>query len=153
APIASARVITAAAAKPGIFNNVRTAYRMSCPRCCIISVNTGRHPHGYVYDFFTVKNSPALVFSLFLAILLVSSCSPKTVIVQPGAPGSASRTIGRDAAVDVSAVQATKDDVEFMQGMIHHHLQAIDMTNLLAANTQSEDMRKLGLRMAISQSD
>jgi uncharacterized protein (DUF305 family) len=37
--------------------------------------------------------------------------------------------------------------------MIHHHLQAIDMTNLLAENTSSEDMRKLGLRMSLSQSD
>ena len=40
-----------------------------------------------------------------------------------------------------------------MQGMIHHHLQAIDMTNLLAQNTQDEDMKKLGLRMSLSQSD
>jgi uncharacterized protein (DUF305 family) len=106
-----------------------------------------------VYDFLTVKNLVSSVPSLFLAVSLVSSCSHKAVIVQPGAPGAASRTIGREAAVDVSAVQATKDDIEFMQGMIHHHLQAIDMTNLLAANTQSEDMRKLGLRMAISQTD
>jgi uncharacterized protein (DUF305 family) len=102
--------------------------------------------------FFTVKNL-ASVFPLFLAASLMSSCHHRAAIVQPGAPGTASRTIGRDAAIDVSAVQATKDDVEFMQGMIHHHLQAIDMTNLLATNTQSEDMRKLGLRMAISQTD
>jgi uncharacterized protein (DUF305 family) len=40
-----------------------------------------------------------------------------------------------------------------MQGMIHHHLQAIDMTNLLAGNSHSEDMRKLGLRMSLSQAD
>ena len=107
-----------------------------------------------MYDFFTVKNLGSCVPSLILALLLVSSCSRnKALIVQPGAPGTATRTIGPDAAVDVSAVQATRDDIEFMQGMIHHHLQAIDMTNLLAANTQSDDMRKLGLRMAISQTD
>jgi uncharacterized protein (DUF305 family) len=58
-----------------------------------------------------------------------------------------------DKATDLSNVQATTADIEFMQGMIHHHLQAIDMTSLLAGNTQSEDMRKLGLRMSLSQSD
>jgi uncharacterized protein (DUF305 family) len=74
-------------------------------------------------------------------------------IVQPGAPGEATREISAAKAVDLSKVQATKADIEFMQGMIHHHLQAIDMTNYLSQNTQSDDMRKLGLRMSLSQSD
>jgi uncharacterized protein (DUF305 family) len=74
-------------------------------------------------------------------------------LVQPGAPGAPSRAIEAGKATDLSHVQATQADIEFMQSMIQHHLQAIDMTNLLAANTQSEDMRKLGLRMSLSQSD
>jgi uncharacterized protein (DUF305 family) len=77
----------------------------------------------------------------------------RTAIVQPGAPGAPSRPIGGAQAVDLSKVQATRADIEFMQGMIHHHLQAIDMTNLLTTNTASDDMRKLGLRMSLSQSD
>jgi uncharacterized protein (DUF305 family) len=88
--------------------------------------------------------------------LLMTSCHTTTQsakIVQPGAPGTDSHVIPRDKAVDLSQVQATKADIEFMQGMIHHHLQAIDMTSLLAQNTNSEDMRKLGLRMSLSQSD
>ena len=75
------------------------------------------------------------------------------VLVQPGAPGAPSHPITVEKATDLSKVQATKADIQFMQGMIHHHLQAIDMTDLLAHNTQSEDMRKLGLRMSLSQSD
>src|SRR5215813_883315 len=75
------------------------------------------------------------------------------VLVQPGSPGTASHPITPEKATDLSNVQATKADIEFMQGMIHHHLQAIVMTNLLAQNTGSEDMRKLGLRMSLSQSD
>src|SRR5579884_2848586 len=75
------------------------------------------------------------------------------VLVQPGAPGAPSHVITVNQATDLSKVQATKADIEFMQGMIHHHLQAIDMTNLLEQNTRSEEMRKLGLRMALSQSD
>ena len=40
-----------------------------------------------------------------------------------------------------------------MQGMIHHHAQAIDMTELLKTRTASEDMKKLGLRIQVSQTD
>jgi uncharacterized protein (DUF305 family) len=42
-------------------------------------------------------------------------------------------------------------DVRFMQGMIHHHGQALDMTDLLSSRTESEEMRLLALRIDISQ--
>ena len=58
-----------------------------------------------------------------------------------------------DTAADLSRVQATAADVKFMQGMMHHHAQALDMTDLLAARTQSEDMKKLALRISLSQAD
>jgi len=98
---------------------------------------------------------------ILVSVMTAASCRydhnrivPTSVnIVQPGPPGAPSHVIPAVSAVDVSKVQATRPDIEFMQGMIHHHLQAIDMTNLLAQNTESEDMRKLGLRMALSQSD
>ena len=77
----------------------------------------------------------------------------KPVIVQPGAPGEASRVVGAEQARDLSKVGATPADVKFMQGMIHHHAQAIDMTELLKTRTQSEDMKKLGLRIQVSQTD
>ena len=91
-----------------------------------------------------------------MAVILltaVATVSCTHTLVQPGAPGASSRVIAREEAVDLSKVQATAADIEFMQGMIHHHLQAIDMTDLLVRNTASEDMRKLGLRMSLSQSD
>ena len=75
------------------------------------------------------------------------------VIVQPGAPGEASRVVGAEQARDLSKVGATPADVKFMQGMIHHHAQAIDMTELLKTRTGSEDMKKLGLRIQVSQTD
>ena len=74
-------------------------------------------------------------------------------IVQPGAPGEPSRVIAAEQAVDLSKVQATVADVRFMQGMIHHHAQAVDMTGLLATRTSSEDMKKLALRIEVSQVD
>jgi uncharacterized protein (DUF305 family) len=50
-------------------------------------------------------------------------------------------------------VQYTDADVRFMQGMIGHHAQAIEMVELLRTRTSSDDMRKLALRIAVSQED
>jgi uncharacterized protein (DUF305 family) len=78
---------------------------------------------------------------------------PAPPIVQPGAPGESSRIITADKATDLSQVQHTAADVRFMQGMIGHHAQAIEMTALLASRTVREDMRKLALRIEVSQAD
>jgi uncharacterized protein (DUF305 family) len=74
-------------------------------------------------------------------------------IVQPGAPGEPTRAIGVDAAVDLSRVQHTPADVRFMQGMIGHHAQAVEMTALLSSRTNREDMRLLARRIELSQLD
>jgi uncharacterized protein (DUF305 family) len=74
-------------------------------------------------------------------------------IVQPGAPGAPSRVISADAASDLSQVQFTGADIKFMQGMIGHHGQAVEMTELLKTRTASDDMRKLALRIEVSQLD
>ena len=74
-------------------------------------------------------------------------------IVQPGAPGQPSRVIAADKAVDLSRVQHTPADVRFMQGMIGHHAQALEMTDLLRTRTSSEDMKLLARRIEVSQAD
>jgi uncharacterized protein (DUF305 family) len=74
-------------------------------------------------------------------------------IVQPGAPGQAAQVISPEQARDLSRVQFTPADAQFMQGMIGHHRQAVEMVDLLRTRTGSEDMRKLGERIALSQND
>lgn len=74
-------------------------------------------------------------------------------LIQPGAPGTGSRVITPEQATDLSNVQHTPADVKFMQGMIGHHAQALEMTELLRTRTNSDDMRKLALRIELSQSD
>jgi len=83
----------------------------------------------------------------------VSGIEPGPPIVQPGAPGEPTRVITADAAADLSQVQHTAADVRFMQGMIGHHAQAIEMTALLSSRTVRDDMRKLALRIEVSQAD
>jgi uncharacterized protein (DUF305 family) len=74
-------------------------------------------------------------------------------IVQPGAPGEASRTISAAAASDLSKVSFTPADVAFMQGMIGHHAQAVEMVALVGSRTTWDDLKKLALRIEVSQAD
>jgi uncharacterized protein (DUF305 family) len=51
------------------------------------------------------------------------------------------------------APRHTAADAAFMQGMIGHHAQAIEMVALLKTRTASQDMQLLGLRIEVSQND
>lgn len=82
-----------------------------------------------------------------------ASAQPGPQIIQPGAPGQSSRVIPADKAVDLSKVRHTPADVRFMQGMIGHHAQALEMTALVPSRSGSEGMRKLALRIEVSQAD
>jgi uncharacterized protein (DUF305 family) len=81
------------------------------------------------------------------------SASSGTPILQPGAPGQQTKTITQAQATDLSKVGATAADVKFMQGMISHHSQAIEMVALINDRTADPQMKKLGLRIQISQED
>ena len=74
-------------------------------------------------------------------------------IVQPGAPGQPSRTISAAEASDLAGIRFTEGDVTFMQGMISHHAQALEMTELLDTRTASDTMRQMALRIELSQED
>ena len=80
----------------------------------------------------------------------VQASSP---IIQPGAPGEPSRVIAADTARDLSHVQYTGADIKFMQGMIGHHAQAVDMVALVPSRTSLDDVRRLALRIDVSQQD
>jgi uncharacterized protein (DUF305 family) len=73
-------------------------------------------------------------------------------IVQPGAPGQRSKTLSR-ASVRTPARTPVAADVSFMQGMIHHHSQAVEMVDLLRTHGQSKELQAFGERIRISQTD
>ena len=77
----------------------------------------------------------------------------KPPMIQPGAPGQPSRAIAAMQASDLSRVQYTGADIKFMQGMIGHHAQAVEMVALVPSRTASDDLRKLALRIDVSQQD
>jgi uncharacterized protein (DUF305 family) len=73
------------------------------------------------------------------------------VIVQPGAPGEPSRTLPDSTRPLAPKVAAA--DVAFMQGMIMHHSQAVEMTALIASHTDNAQVRSLGAKISSSQKD
>ena len=76
----------------------------------------------------------------------------KPVVVQPGAPGAPSKTL--PSSTRASLPPRSPADVEFMQGMILHHLaQAVEMTAMISSHTQNKDLHALGARISSSQSD
>jgi uncharacterized protein (DUF305 family) len=73
-------------------------------------------------------------------------------IVQPGAPGQSGKILSPETAAPPLRAPAVAD-VNFMQGMIMHHSQAVEMTELLRSRSRNKDLQALGKRISISQSD
>src|SRR5689334_8063369 len=73
------------------------------------------------------------------------------VVVQPGAPGQPTRTL--PSSTRGALPPPSPKDIDFMQGMIMHHAQAVEMTALIESHTQNKALRSLGARISRSQSD
>ena len=93
---------------------------------------------------------------LSLAVVLLSAAiasgQQPAPIIQPGAPGQSSKTVSA-TNTGIAPRAPSAADVSFMQGMIMHHAQAIEMVDLLRKRARSKDLRLLGERMRISQGD
>ena len=73
------------------------------------------------------------------------------VVVQPGAPGQPTRTL--PSTTRATLPPSSPADVKFMQGMIMHHAQAVEMTALIESRTENKELRSLGARISRSQAD
>lgn len=72
-------------------------------------------------------------------------------VVQPGAPGEPSKILAPSTKANKPIISTA--DVEFVQGMIMHHQQAVEMSVLMASHTHSKQMLDLGKRISLSQTD
>ena len=74
-------------------------------------------------------------------------------ILQPGAPGEATRELDAETAVNIANSSYTVADVDFMQDMIIHHHQALVMSRLAAQSTNNQAILDLAGRIDVSQKD
>jgi len=71
--------------------------------------------------------------------------------VQPGAPGQPTKSLPSSTTGVLPPL--SRADVEFMQGMIMHHAQAVEMTALIPSHTDNKALQELGARISSSQAD
>ena len=105
-----------------------------------------------------LKCSFGSLFALFACVVAGCSASAEEPtaetaprIVQPGAPGEASTTLSLEELQAIEVPGYGKADVAFMQGMIHHHAQALRMTALVPKRSAGNGIPLLAERMEISQ--
>ena len=100
------------------------------------------------------RRRAAISVTVMACMLFIASKSrAQAPIIQPGAPGQPSRQISAEEASDLASIQFGDADVRFMQGMISHHAQALEMTELLASRSEREQMHRLAQRIELSQED
>jgi uncharacterized protein (DUF305 family) len=95
------------------------------------------------------------LLSLASAAALCQQANPSSdgvSIVQPGAPGQSNKTLTPETA-EAAPRKPSDADVKFMQGMIMHHSQAVEMTELLKTRSKDKEVQALGKRISISQTD
>ncbi len=96
-------------------------------------------------------------FSLLL-LSTISLCLPLATlaqppIVHPGAPGQPSQTLSAKQATEIAVTAFSPDDVRFMQDMIPHHHQAMEMAELVETRTNRPELVDVAGRINASQSD
>src|SRR5690606_30411557 len=74
-------------------------------------------------------------------------------IVKPGAPGESSQALSAEEAVRIANTSYSPADARFMQGMIPHHHQAMQMAGLVAGRTNHPELIDIAGRINASQGD
>src|SRR5580700_3749252 len=97
-----------------------------------------------------LRNQSFAVSLFFLIAAAASAQQPP--IVQPGAPGQPSRMLS-ESSVHIPPRPPFPADIEFMQGMIMHHSQAVEMVALLRTHGKSPALKAFGEKISISQTD
>jgi len=92
-----------------------------------------------------------------LAVLVAAACAestPPPAAVSPASPTSEPATSADPVAmVDSLRNSFTAADVEFMEGMIHHHAQALVMARMIPTHTSNGPLQVLAGRIIIGQND
>ena len=88
-----------------------------------------------------------------IATFMSSGLAAHAPIVQPGAPGEPTRSLDAAEATEIAKTAYSPADVQFMQDMIPHHHQAIEMSVLVAERTNNPDVIDAAGRIQSSQGD
>jgi len=102
------------------------------------------------YDFVRLASYAGLAVILLSQAAIAATDLP---IVQPGAPGQPGRELSAEEAIAIANTRYSPADSEFMQDMIPHHHQAIEMAALVAERTNQQELIDVAGRINVSQDD
>jgi uncharacterized protein (DUF305 family) len=88
-----------------------------------------------------------------LILIFTVSLSAAPLIIQPGLPGTVSKEINSEEAINIANTGFTKDDTVFMNHMIVHHEQALILSKLAPNRTNTQEILDLAGRIDVSQED
>ena len=94
--------------------------------------------------------------SCSVAAMALAGCAATAqdvAIIQPGAPGEPTKTLSVSEAATIAQNSYSGDDVRFMQDMIPHHQQAVEMSALVEARTNNNNLVDIAGRIDASQAD
>jgi uncharacterized protein (DUF305 family) len=103
-----------------------------------------------VHRFILYKLLIPIAILMSLATLALAEVAP---IVKPGAPGESSQALSAEEAVRIADTSYSPADAKFMQGMIPHHHQAMQMARLVADRTNHPELIDIAGRINASQGD
>jgi len=106
-----------------------------------------------IYIYLTKTFSVITLITLLSGLLISTDSMSAVPILQPGAPGEATRELDAETAVNIANSSYTVADVDFMQDMIIHHHQALVMSRLAAQSTNNQAILDLAGRIDVSQKD
>ena len=92
-------------------------------------------------------------FAGVLLLGMATAATAQTPIVQPGAPGESARELTADEAINIAVTSHSPDDVRFLQDMIPHHNQAVQMAELVEDRTNRPEVVDAAGRITLSQQD
>ncbi|WP_328723226.1 DUF305 domain-containing protein [Streptomyces sp. NBC_00247] len=116
-----------------------------------------------LFDRQTIRpGATALAVAVLTSVLALSSCdgdedessrkSTGQSVVAPGKPGEEARTLtAEEARKETVADTPNSADYQYVQRMIHHHEQALVMTELAQQHAASASVQRLAERIAAGQ--
>ena len=93
------------------------------------------------------------IFGLITFAYVGLAAAQDVPIVLPGAPGEDVRDLSAEEAIEIAGNSYSPDDVQFMQDMIPHHNQAVQMSELVGDRTNNQELRDVAGRIDASQVD
>ena len=105
-----------------------------------------------------ISRRQAAIRTILLTSVLIgtaaaaSAASAQSIpIVQPGAPGQPVRPLTAQEASQIANTRFSPDDARYMQDMIHHHYQALEMAALVKGRTSRREVIDASNRIDASQ--